>query len=265
MPHRPSISCGLGIVRTGRVVERRSFRQWGQLMVGAVLAALAAAIGWSMVAGGLAPSVAAIAWCAVLLVLSYVVFLRPCVVVDDTGVEVRNIVRDHAVPWAAVTGAGSSWSLVVDSAAGPVSSWAISGTPSPGRDALLRRRRTAAGPGGFLGWPGAGAAAGTSDGGASGAIVDAEAVRAGAVPPALGASAAAIAALIERRITQGPVPEGPVLEGSAPEGPASQGPVTAGGEVRVGAGQEARRTKLAWPSVVLLAAAAFAVPLAVLV
>ncbi|MCB1252131.1 MAG: hypothetical protein KDB39_02550, partial [Austwickia sp.] len=62
-------------------MEGRSFRQWGQLMVGAVLAAVAVGIAWAMVGGWMSRSPAGVAWCAVLLILSYVVFLRPCVVV----------------------------------------------------------------------------------------------------------------------------------------------------------------------------------------
>jgi len=229
-------------------VEGRSFRQWGQLMVGAVLAAVAAGIAWAMVGGWMSRSPAGVAWCAVLLILSYVVFLRPCVVVDDRGVQVRNIVRDARVPWAQVRGAGSSWNLVIDTDAGPRSSWAISGTASPGRDALLRRRRGgaggrqdaggAAGPGGVGGPVGVGG----SDEGTLGyvATVDADAVSAGLTPPPVGASAAAIAALVRRRAQQAGTPSP-----TSPE-------------------QLEADSRMVWSSVALLGLAALAVPLAVL-
>ena len=66
---------------------RRSFRQWGQLMVGAVLAAVAVGICWSMLGGWVDRSAAAIAWAALLAAVSWAVFLRPCVRLDERGVE----------------------------------------------------------------------------------------------------------------------------------------------------------------------------------
>lgn len=207
-------------------------------MVGTVLGALAVGIAWAMAGGWLARSATGVAWCVVLVVVSYAVFLRPCVVVDERGVEVRNILRDVVVPWRAVAGAGSSWSLVVDTQGGPVTSWAISGTASPGRDALLRRRRAGVGVGAGAGQPrfGAGNAADPLAGATHVTTVDAAGVAAGLVPPALGTSAAAIAALIERLA----------------------------GDRNDGSGRDAAQARVVWSSVALLVLAALAVPLAAL-
>lgn len=169
------------------------------------------------------PVVGRITWSVALSVLGWVVFVRPCVRVDDTGVRVVNILRDIHLPWERVDGARSSWSLVVESETGHYSSWAISGTASPGRDALLRRTVPSR--------PGENPTTTqlnrTADAGHV-LTVEADDVHAGMTPPSLGASAAAIAALIERHRLDRPLPG----EGSTAEQVTS---------------------RWAWPSVILLA------------
>lgn len=229
-------------------MQRRSFRQWGQLMVGAFLAALAVGIAWAMLGGWIARPATGVAWCVGLLALAYAVFVRPCVVVDQAGVQVRNIVRDTLVPWGALAGAGSSWSLVVDTPTGRWSSWAISGTASPGRDALRRRRRPSGAAAGPFGTAGIELQTGMAGGSAYVATVDAEGVQAGLTPPAFGASAAAIAAFITR------------LARERANGP-GRGPAPVPAD-RAG---ESARVRIVWPSVALLVLAALAVPLAALV
>lgn len=262
---------------------RRSFRQWGQLMVGAVLAAVAVGICWSMLGGWVARSAVGLAWAALLAAVSWTVFLRPCVRLDERGVELRNIVRDVRVPWAAVAGAGSSWSLLVHTLHGSHASWAISGTASPGRDALLRRGSLGGGAGrpdrGPVGpgMPTAGPAASAVT--TSVATVTAEGVCAGLNPPALGSSAAAIAAFIERRAAEhGPVGGSTGAVGSmgslgsadslsdAPSaGDAAAGDAAAGDAA---AGDDAARSGVrsqpAWGSIIALVLTTIAVPLAVL-
>ncbi|MBW3084663.1 hypothetical protein KEM60_00852 [Austwickia sp. TVS 96-490-7B] len=178
-------------------MERQSFRQWGQLMVGITLAAVAFAVLWSMAGGWNTPSTTTTAWCIAALVVSYAGFLRPCVVVDDRGVQIRNILRDTTVPWNEIDAARSSWSLIVDAAGTSYTSWAISGTASPGRDALRRRQESSAA---------------TTLGPHDVMVVDASAVEAGLRPPTWGASAAAIAAWIERGRDHRPTSLKPVSE-----------------------------------------------------
>jgi len=120
-------------------VERQSYRQWGQLMVGATCALLACGIVWSMLADTSGFSARGVAWGFALLAVSYVVFLRPCVRVDDEGIVIRNIVRDVHVPWGSFDEARSTWSLMIDSREGSYASWAIAGTVSPGRDRMAAR------------------------------------------------------------------------------------------------------------------------------
>lgn len=240
---------------------RRSFRQWGQLMVGAVLAAVAVGICWSMLGGWVDRSAAAIAWAALLAAVSWAVFLRPCVRLDERGVELRNIVRDVRVPWAAVAGAGSSWSLLVHTHDASHASWAISGTASPGRDALLRRGSSAG-----TGGPDAGPTVPGSRTPAPAptvATVTADGVRAGLTPPALGSSAAAIAALIERLAAEQAQPGGPAgSSGSA----GSLGADVAVDDAVCGAAAAGSgvRSRPAWASVILLALTGIAAPLSVL-
>lgn len=172
-------------------MERRSYRQWGQLMVGSTLALVALGIAWAMLGGWVTKSSVGLAWVALLGAIAYAVFVRPCVVIDGSGVTLRNIVRDVHLPWSSITGARSSWNLVVESAPARYSSWAISGTASPSRNALLRRSLSATN---------AAHPAGPNRGPSTGHVqaVDARAVQAGLTPPATGASAAALAAVVER-------------------------------------------------------------------
>ncbi|GAB76784.1 PH domain-containing protein, partial [Austwickia chelonae] len=203
-------------------MECRNFRQWGQLMVGGTLAAVALAVVTAMVGGWIDRSTTGITWSVALTVLGWVVFVRPCVRVGEDGVRIVNILRDIHLPWSCVDGARSSWSLVVESGTVRYSSWAISGTASPGRDALLRRTVPAQ-----PGEPAAATSWHRTAGGGHLLTVEADDVHAGLTPPALGASAAAIAALIERaRLDR--------------DEPGAGGPVD-----RV-------TSRWAWPSVVLL-------------
>jgi len=90
--------------------------------------------------------------------LVYALFWRPAVVVDGEGVELRNVLRDVRVPWAALEQVDTRYALTLYAAGRRHQSWAAA---APGRPGLLRGRRdTGSGrgpaPGGH---PGSGAAA----------------------------------------------------------------------------------------------------------
>ena len=73
----------------------------------------------------------------VLLALGAVVyglFWRPAVVVDDEGVELRNILRDVRVPWSLLEGVGTKYALTLSVGERTYRSWAAG---APGRPAPL--------------------------------------------------------------------------------------------------------------------------------
>ena len=70
----------------------------------------------------------------------YGVFWRPAVVVDDDGVELRNVVRDVRVPWSLLAGVETKYALTLLVGERPYRSWAAA---APGRPAPLATRGTA--------------------------------------------------------------------------------------------------------------------------
>lgn len=106
---------------------RRVYRTAPARVVGVLLA-----LG-TLVLGGVALSADAgrgvlgtLAVVAVVEALVWVVLLRPAVVVDDAGAQVRNLLTDVTVPWEAVGEVGSQWALEVTDTAGHThSAWAV--------------------------------------------------------------------------------------------------------------------------------------------
>jgi hypothetical protein len=82
---------------------------------------------------------------------------RPAVLVDDTGITLRNIVRDVHVPWGNVARIGARWSLTIDTLA-PDRTWASWAITARNRQrmALFHRGFTA---GAWMGGRGAQASA----------------------------------------------------------------------------------------------------------
>ncbi|MGO1582178.1 MAG: PH domain-containing protein [Actinomycetaceae bacterium] len=71
-----------------------------------------------------------LAWVALAALVLWALWWRPCVRVSDGGIDVDDVLRDTHVPWPAVTGVESRWSLTVTSAEGRYSSWAVpAGSP----------------------------------------------------------------------------------------------------------------------------------------
>jgi hypothetical protein len=70
----------------------------------------------------------------------YGVFWRPAVVVDDTGVELRNIVRDIRVPWPVLAAVETKYALTLVVGERSYRSWAAG---APGRPAPLAHRASA--------------------------------------------------------------------------------------------------------------------------
>lgn len=72
-----------------------------------------------------------------IVVIVWLVFWRPRVVVSDGGITVANIARTVHVPWPLFTAVDSQWSLAVTAGGHKISSWAI--PASSGMAARTRR------------------------------------------------------------------------------------------------------------------------------
>lgn len=169
--------------------------------VAAVLAlwwvgALLAARDWSALAGALPLLVAALA-------ALHGLFWRPAVVIDDAGVELRNVLRDVRVPWSALEAVDTRFTLTLVTAGRRYQSWAA---PASGRPGPLGSHNPRDLPGG-----GAGAGAGPAH------AVPASASR------NLRADSGAAAFMVEQRWRASRVtgPAGPTVSGS---GTAAAGP-----------------------------------------
>jgi Bacterial PH domain len=89
---------------------------------------------------------------ALILAVSALVYgcaWRPCIVADTTGITVANPLRDHWVPWAAVTNVDVVNSVRVRCAPAPggakgriIYSWAVQASPSSARRAARRAGAT---------------------------------------------------------------------------------------------------------------------------
>lgn len=116
-------------------MQRQAFRQWGMWMLAGCLGLVAAGVLAVSLAGWSPASAVRASWAVLAITGAYVVCVRPCLVVEEAGVTIRNIIRDVHIPWSAVDGTHVRWELVVDTPTGGYASWAISSSPGPSRDA----------------------------------------------------------------------------------------------------------------------------------
>jgi hypothetical protein len=71
--------------------------------------------------GGLARGAA---WALLPALLVWAMFWRPCVIVDDGGVELVNVFRTIRLPWPSITGVDTRWALTLHTAYGRYAAWA---------------------------------------------------------------------------------------------------------------------------------------------
>lgn len=112
------------------VFEEETFRPaFARTLAGAVIAicALAAA---SMVGADLESIVSVWPWLALVSYVSWVVYWRPLVTVDASGVHVVNVFRTYHVPWPAIEAIETKWALTLVTRLGTVRAWSA---PAPGR------------------------------------------------------------------------------------------------------------------------------------
>jgi hypothetical protein len=67
-----------------------------------------------------------VAFVVLVLALVWTLFVRPAVIIDESGVTIRNVLRDVHIPWAGVTDVEFRWNLKVFVADRAYTAWAIS-------------------------------------------------------------------------------------------------------------------------------------------
>lgn len=88
--------------------------------------------------------------------LCWMLFWAPAVVVEPSGVTLRNVLRSRRVTWPAINSVDTKYSLTLQTSAGRFTAWAA---PAPSRVAMFRVRKadltklpeTTYGPGGSVG------------------------------------------------------------------------------------------------------------------
>ncbi len=64
------------------------------------------------------------AWALLPALLVWAMFWRPCVVVDDAGVELVNVFRTIRLPWPSIQDVDTRWALTLITAYGRFAAWA---------------------------------------------------------------------------------------------------------------------------------------------
>lgn len=74
--------------------------------------------------GGIVGLLRGAAWAVLPAVLVWAMFWRPCVIVDDGGVELVNVFRTIRLPWPSITAVDTRWALTLHTAYGRFAAWA---------------------------------------------------------------------------------------------------------------------------------------------
>jgi hypothetical protein len=105
----------------------RTYRQRSTQLLAYVFIAAAAFLILSLLRSWAAnPSPGFLSLLVLGIAVSWVLFLRPAVVVDREGVTLRNLVRDVFVPWHLLTDVEARWNVRVFAGEKGYSAWAVS-------------------------------------------------------------------------------------------------------------------------------------------
>ena len=84
--------------------------------------------------GGIEGLIRGATWALLPALLVWALFWRPCVIVDDGGVELINVVRTIRLPWPSITEVDTRWALTLHTAYGRYAAWAAPASGwQPGR------------------------------------------------------------------------------------------------------------------------------------
>jgi hypothetical protein len=106
---------------------RHTYRQRSSLGLAAVCGVTGAVLLLSLVRNWADyPRPVLVSWVLFGLALTWVIFVRPAVLLDIEGVTLRNVVRDVHIPWTRLTYVESRWNLKVFVEDRGYTAWAIS-------------------------------------------------------------------------------------------------------------------------------------------
>jgi len=106
---------------------RHVFRQRSPIALAVVFGLCALLLLWSTVTTwDQRPAPLFLSWLLVALAVVWTVFVRPSVVLDERGIELRNVVRDVHVPWRCLTDVGARWNVRLWTTDREFTAWAIS-------------------------------------------------------------------------------------------------------------------------------------------
>lgn len=91
----------------------RTFRQGSAIGSGALIIVVAALFLVSALLDDARDGLDAVLWPVAVILVTWAVLIRPCVRLVESGVELRNIVRDVVVTWPALDLVESRWALTV--------------------------------------------------------------------------------------------------------------------------------------------------------
>lgn len=113
---------------------------FGRVLTGA-LAVLALAAVVVLLARDPFELLRALPWLALVVGACWASFWRPCVVVDDGGVQIVNPLRTIVLPWPSIVAVDTKWALTLVTVYGGFTAWAA---PAPGarQTALAARTET---------------------------------------------------------------------------------------------------------------------------
>jgi Bacterial PH domain len=117
-------------------VIRQVFRPTLARLLSAVIAAICA-IGPVLVGieTGLSGLLRSAPWFVLVGGSCWALFWRPCVIVDDSGVQVVNVFRTIHLPWPSINAVDTKWALRLYTAYGRYTAWAA---PAPSVHEVLR-------------------------------------------------------------------------------------------------------------------------------
>ena len=121
---------------------------WGKVLT-IVIAAISVAVTiWTGIGYSWTDAAKTAPWMALLTLSCWATFWRPRVAVSDAGVELVNVSRTVFIPWPALHGIDTKWSLTLITAYGRFTSWSAA---APGARGALHSRDTGRTPHGQLG------------------------------------------------------------------------------------------------------------------
>jgi hypothetical protein len=107
----------------------------GKGLTVAIAAVAVVSIVTILVTSGLSDALLTLPWMALFVTCCWAVFWNPRVVVSDAGVRLVNVTRTIDVPWPALVGIETKYSMTLDTAYGRFGAWAA---PAPGAGSALR-------------------------------------------------------------------------------------------------------------------------------